>query len=483
VVEPQGSILLVYIVADQSGSIGRTIEELNAGLVSLRDAVRESAAAANVRLSVIGFSDTAFTYLEPADLSVLDAMPVLTAQSRSSYAAAFDQLAHRITVDVPALAAQGYTVGQPAVFFLTDGRPNGDQDWRSARADLLDEPAAPAILAVGIGDPDPAVISEIATKPHYAVASAPGTDTGAAMSALLTALTQSVISSGQATASGSTGLHFDKPEAFTFAADAPTTNRPPPPAPISAPSISAPSISAPPISTPQSRPARPTPRPWIIAAVAAAVAVLAVGAIAGYILRRPSSRAQSATTITTTAPIPITPTTVSPVAESALDGLLLSADQINTAMGAAGMVPDPDTTVMIDSSAGDPDKACVVMDSGAEATVYANSGWTAMRQRVVHGNNDGLGSNQALVLFSSAHDASVFFTVSAQRWRDCTLSVWGPVSNTDGVLSAPVVTSSPPRCERALTVANNVAIDIATCGVPGSAVRIAHQIAAEIPTR
>lgn len=470
-IEPQGSILLVYIVADQSGSIGRTIEELNAGLVSLRDAVRES--AANVRLSVIGFSETAFTYLEPADLRVLDAMPVLSAQSRTSYAAAFDQLAHRITVDVPALAAQGHTAGQPVVFFVTGGRPNGEQNWRTVRADLLDNAAAPAIVAFGIGDADAAVISEVATKPHYAFVSAPGADTAAAISESVTAMAQSVISSGQAIASGSAVLHFDKPEAFTFAADAPIPNRPPPPPPTSTPPI-----SARPISARQSRPSRPTPKPWI----AAAVAVLAIGAIAGYILRRPSSSAQSATTITATAPITITPTTVPPVAESALDGLLLSADQINTAMGAAGMVPDPDTTTIVDTSAGDPDKACVVMDSGAEATVYANSGWTATRQRVVHGNNDGLGSNQALVLFSSAHDASVFFTVSAQRWRNCTLSVWGPVSNTDGVLSAPVVTSSPPRCERALTVANNVAIDIATCGVPGSADVIARQIAAKIPT-
>ena len=81
---PKGSILLVYFVADESGSMGRNIAELNEGLASLHDALqRESFAAARVRLSVIGFSETAFTYLEPADLRLLAGMPVLEAQTWS----------------------------------------------------------------------------------------------------------------------------------------------------------------------------------------------------------------------------------------------------------------------------------------------------------------------------------------------------------------------------------------------------------------
>ena len=156
--EPKGSILLVYFVADESGSMGRNIGELNEGLASLHDALqRESFAAAKVRLSVIGFSDTAFTYLEPADLRLLEGMPSLTAQSLTSYASAFDQLAYRISVDIPGLKAQGYTVHRPAVFFLTDGLPNGNEDWRTVRSNLLAQPAAPNILAFGIGDADAAI--------------------------------------------------------------------------------------------------------------------------------------------------------------------------------------------------------------------------------------------------------------------------------------------------------------------------------------
>src|ERR1700759_2881170 len=130
----------------------RNIDELSEGLASLHDSLqRESFAAAKVRLSVIGFSDTAFTYLEPADLRALEGMPVLTAQSLTSYAAAFDQLTYRIRVDIPSLKAQGYTVHRPAVFFLTDGLPNGHEDWRAVRANLLAGPAAPKILGFGLG--------------------------------------------------------------------------------------------------------------------------------------------------------------------------------------------------------------------------------------------------------------------------------------------------------------------------------------------
>ena len=220
VVEPKGSILLVYFVADESGSMGRNIDELNEGLASLHDALqRESFAAAKMRLSVIGFSDTAFTYLEPADLRFLQGMPVLTAQSLTSYAAAFDQLAYRISVDIPSLKAQGYTVHRPAVFFFTDGLPNGNEDWRSAEPICSPSPRPPTFLAFGIGDADAAIVAELATKPHFAFVAARGVDTGAAISEFLTSLTQSVISSGQALASGSAELQFEKPEGFTLAVD------------------------------------------------------------------------------------------------------------------------------------------------------------------------------------------------------------------------------------------------------------------------
>jgi uncharacterized protein YegL len=219
-VEPKGSILLVYFVADESGSMGRNIDELNEGLLTLQDALQKQPfAAARVRFSVIGFSDTAFTHLEAADLRSTTWRPTLSAQGLTSYAAAFDQLGYRISVDIPHLKRQGFTVHRPAVFFLTDGQPNPNDNWRVARANLVAQPAAPNILAFGIGDADAEIVRELATNEHYAFRSARGVDTGAALSEFLTSLTQSVISSGQAFASGNAQLQFERPEGFTLAVD------------------------------------------------------------------------------------------------------------------------------------------------------------------------------------------------------------------------------------------------------------------------
>ena len=65
----------------------------------------------------------------------------------------------------------------------------------------------------------------------------------------------------------------------------------------------------------------------------------------------------------------------------------------------------------------------------------------------------------------------------------------GPVSNTNGTLSATITgilarNGDNAVCERALTVANNVAVDVDACSASpsGAAVNIADQIAARVPT-
>jgi serine/threonine kinase PknH len=70
--------------------------------------------------------------------------------------------------------------------------------------------------------------------------------------------------------------------------------------------------------------------------------------------------------------------------------------------------------------------------------------------------------------------------------------VWtvGPVSNTNGTLTATQTLGGKwvwMSCQRALTVANNVAIDVLTCSEnqsdsqSDSAVNIANKIAAKVP--
>ncbi|MGW4243820.1 vWA domain-containing protein [Nocardia sp. NPDC004722] len=213
--EPKATVLPVYFVADESYSMSDDIDDLNSGLASLVDALQmASMAAAKVRFCVVGFSDTAVCHLDPTDLRHLDIMPRLSARGSTSFAAAFAALTDRIPTDIANLKADGYLVNRPAVFFLTDGAPNSGDPWQAEHARLTGFAARPNILAFGIGRANAEVIKQVATDPRYAFIAAAGTDTGLAISTFITALTQSVINSGQALASGHASLQIQKPENF-----------------------------------------------------------------------------------------------------------------------------------------------------------------------------------------------------------------------------------------------------------------------------
>lgn len=213
--EPKATVLPVYFVADESYSMVNDVADLNTGLVTLFDTLQgESMAAAKVRFCVIGFSDDAVCYLEPSDLRYVDGVPKLRARHSTSFAAAFAELSRRIPRDIKALKSEGYLVNRPAVFFLTDGAPNSGDGWEAAHAQLMSFPARPNILAFGIGRADADVIRRVATNSQYAFIAAAGTDTGVAISKFVTALTQSVINSGTALATGQASLQVEKPDDF-----------------------------------------------------------------------------------------------------------------------------------------------------------------------------------------------------------------------------------------------------------------------------
>ncbi|MGB6209382.1 protein kinase domain-containing protein [Mycobacterium sp.] len=267
---------------------------------------------------------------------------------------------------------------------------------------------------------------------------------------------------------------------------------------------------------PVSIPWRRHRRPGLIVAIVAAVGILAAGVgLTGYLLWRPAtnSRPSAATTTTRTvaAPTTTTPTTATPVAESALQGLLLYPEQLDTVMGTTGMtlVGPKYPTSTFDNTKYVPDKACIPQSDPATATALSGSSWTAVSGQELNDQPGGKPNHrvtQYVILFPSARDADAFFTASTQQWPTCSNrqfhltgegvpdNVWtvGPVSNTDGALSAHK-TLEPgywewQTCQRALTVANNVAIDVKACSQNQSdsqsdaGVNIARQIAAKVPT-
>ena len=60
-------------------------------------------------------------------------------------------------------------------------------------------------------------------------------------------------------------------------------------------------------------------------------------------------------------------------------------------------------------------------------------------------------------------------------------SIWGGAGSGRVAAADHASCRSPISCERALTVANNVAVDVTAClGPPSAAISIAHQIAAKV---
>jgi hypothetical protein len=193
-----------------------------------------------------------------------------------------------------------------------------------------------------------------------------------------------------------------------------------------------------------------------------------------------------------------TSTTARPVAEVVLDGLLLSPAEFNTAMGATGMTVMATYDKMDDHSADVSNNDCLAMYGPGEPSVYAGSGASATRAQLLKDSADASQTKysafQTVVLFSSADQAAAFFTDSSKRWPACSNLAYtisnrgmldvGPVSNTNGILSATETREGGDgwACQRALTVSNNVAIDITACGYDQAdgAVNAARQIAAKV---
>jgi hypothetical protein len=191
-----------------------------------------------------------------------------------------------------------------------------------------------------------------------------------------------------------------------------------------------------------------------------------------------------------------------PVAVSALEGLLLSPADINTALGATAMTSVKTRTAMSDDSSTVADQDCRAIDNPAEASPYAGSGWTSVSEQDLQEPGDQFTHvvRQAVVSFPSATAAAAFFDASTHRWPACANrqytetqpgkpdAVWtvGPISVTASTLSNTQTWEGHNgwACQRALTVRNNVAVDVLACsyGPADTAVTIAHQIAAKIPT-
>jgi uncharacterized protein YegL len=197
--EIEGRLWPVYLVADESDSMHPHMDELNAGIASIRRAMMaQPMTAAKIRFTLVSFSGDAIVRMHLVDLRDVTELAPLTSRDCTNYGAVFDTLRQMVPKDVATLKSQRYAVYRPAVFFLSDGEPTDGETWLAAHRSLTDRAVtreAPNVIAFGIGDARSDVIRQVATSPRFAFIATPGIEIGKALAGFFTALTQSLVAS------------------------------------------------------------------------------------------------------------------------------------------------------------------------------------------------------------------------------------------------------------------------------------------------
>jgi uncharacterized protein YegL len=211
-VEERYAVFPFYLCLDASTSMdGAPMDSVNRQLHLLRSSIGEDPAIAEViRLGVVTFSDVAHTVLPLCDLSMVEAVPPVVAQGRTSYAAAFDHLRNLIEDDYLTSRRSGDRWYRPAVLFISDGRPTDDPlRWTAAHNRLVDPSwkRHPNILAFGFGDADPAVLRTVSeSKPNRAFIADEGAEASKIVPELMAGLIQSIVSSSASVYTGEAQL-------------------------------------------------------------------------------------------------------------------------------------------------------------------------------------------------------------------------------------------------------------------------------------
>lgn len=211
-VEERYAVFPFYLCLDVSASMaGVPIDSVNRQMPALRSSVGEDPAIAEViRFAVVTFSDVARTVLPLSDLSMVEAVPEVRAEGRTSYGAAFEHLRLTIETDYNASRAGGDRWYRPAVVFISDGRPTDEEArWHAAHSRLVDPTwkRHPNILAFGFGQADAAVLTKVVEgRPNRAFIAEEGADPATVVPELMKGLISSIVSSSASVYTGEAQL-------------------------------------------------------------------------------------------------------------------------------------------------------------------------------------------------------------------------------------------------------------------------------------
>jgi uncharacterized protein YegL len=169
------SVLPIYLIVDESPGGDDYLKSLSRAIQSLplevAPEINDGQAATTVRVAVIGYASDAAVRMPLTAVNGPGFAPRLVQRPGSRLGQALDLLRERITEDASRLKWDGLVVGRPVAYLLCATAPEDAADWRSACQRLTDRsvfPAAPNILACGIGSCPGAVIAALTAAPQSA---------------------------------------------------------------------------------------------------------------------------------------------------------------------------------------------------------------------------------------------------------------------------------------------------------------------------
>ncbi|MGH3969998.1 MAG: sensor domain-containing protein, partial [Mycobacterium sp.] len=210
---------------------------------------------------------------------------------------------------------------------------------------------------------------------------------------------------------------------------------------------------------------------WLLVG-GALVAVAATVAVIFLVIPKPSPPP----------PPPPPPKAVPTVSAAGLNSVLLSPDEINSIMGAAHMEPADVVQDMSDVSYRFSNPSCRGALYTAQKSVYADSGWSAVRDQTLVQHSSGTLSqffvDQTAVNFGSAEQARGFLKSTTDTWQGCagqTVTVtdrddttgWGlgDVTGTDPKIAqlATEEGASGWGCQHVMSTVSNVIVEVVAC--------------------
>jgi uncharacterized protein YegL len=160
----------VYIIVDESPDDQGYFDALNSAIRTLpADLAGHTEVISAMRLAVVGYASNVDVRMPLNAVAAESFVPELAPHDGNRLGIVFQYLQDRIAEDVARSKSRGLTVGRPVVYLLCASTPGDSPAWQTPYRNLTDRtgfPAAPNIIACGIGGTDPGVIKEITGHPQ-----------------------------------------------------------------------------------------------------------------------------------------------------------------------------------------------------------------------------------------------------------------------------------------------------------------------------